>query len=438
MAKSSDAGSHRRHSRGERTISSTLSEPSFAEVRASPRSMLSVDELSRRPTRDPDYEVESHALVALAQEMASSPDRILHKLAETALKLCGAHSAGFSLLEEADHKRRFHWRVIVGAWEHNLNGGTPRDFGPCGTVLDRNAPLICTRPEQDFPYWSEVKPVLEEGLLIPFYVNGEAIGTIWVIAHDGSRQFDREDLRLMTNLGAFTSAVYQTWLSVNAAQDARRAALNVMEDALQSRQAMEALTEQLRESEGRQRLLVNELNHRVKNMLATVQSIAAQTFRAGKLDSSVRENFEARLVALANAHSILAEESWEGAEIHDVLAQILEPHANPWRLRMQGPPVRLSPKAALAISMAMHELATNAAKYGALSNATGRIDLTWTFDAPNHGTLNLRWAETGGPVVSAPTRKGFGSRLIERNLDGVVKIDYRPEGVVCIIVISHE
>jgi PAS domain S-box-containing protein len=180
--------------------------------------MLSVDELDRRPARDPDYEAESRALVALAQAMAVSPARILYKLAETALELCSAHSAGLSLLEDTDQKRNFHWRVIVGAWAHNLNGGTPRDFGPCGTVLDQNAPLICTRPERDFPYWSEVKPVLDEGLLIPFYVNGEAIGTIWVIAHDGSRRFDREDLRLMMNLGAFTGAAYQTWMSVNAAQ----------------------------------------------------------------------------------------------------------------------------------------------------------------------------------------------------------------------------
>ena len=201
-------------------MASSVKEASFAQkVRVPPRqSMFSVEVLNRRPTRAPDYKAESLALVALAQEMAASPDRILNRLVETALELCGAHSAGLSLLEEADQKRNFHWRVIVGAWEHNLNGGTPRDFGPCGTVLDQNAPLICTRPEQDFPYWTEVKPVLEEGLLIPFYVNGEAIGTIWVIAHDRSRQFDREDLRIMTNLGAFTGAAYQTWLSVNAAQ----------------------------------------------------------------------------------------------------------------------------------------------------------------------------------------------------------------------------
>lgn len=201
-------------------MSTVATEPSFSRkvIGLSPKSMLSVDELNRRPTRDPDYRAESRALVALAHEMAVSPEKILHKLAETALELCGAHSAGLSLLEEADQKRRFHWRVIVGVWAHNLNGGTPRDFGPCGTVLDQNVPLICTRPEQDFPYWSEVKPALDEGLLIPFYVNGEAIGTIWVISHDESRRFDREDLRLMMSLGAFTGAAYQTWLSANSAR----------------------------------------------------------------------------------------------------------------------------------------------------------------------------------------------------------------------------
>ena len=194
----------------------------------------------------------------------------------------------------------------------------------------------------------------------------------------------------------------------------------------------------LRDAEERQKLLINELNHRVKNVLATVQSIAAQTFRAAKLDSNVRENFEARLVALSNAHSILTQESWEGAEIHDILARTLEPHADPERLRMQGPPIRLSPKAALAISMGMHELATNAVKYGALSNGSGRIAVTWTINGSNPATLNLRWAEMGGPAVRIPARKGFGSRLIERNLshdlDGQAKIDYRPEGVVCTII----
>ena len=178
--------------------------------------MLSMDEVRRRPSRPPDYEAESSALIALAQSMAESPENILQKLADTTLTLCRAHSAGLSLLEDGDQKSNFHWRAIAGQWAPHLNGGTPRNFGPCGTVLDQNVAMVCSHPELDFPYWAPIKPVLEEGLLIPFYIKGEAVGTIWVVAHDLSRRFDAEDLRLVTNLGAFAAAAYQTFLSLNA------------------------------------------------------------------------------------------------------------------------------------------------------------------------------------------------------------------------------
>ena len=147
-------------------------------------SAISIDELSRRPSRPPDHAAENRALVALAQKMAASPHGILQMLADTALTLCRAHSAGLSLLEDRDQKRNFHWRAIAGRWSPHLGGGTPRDFGPCGTVLDRNEALLFSHPERDFPYFGEVSPLLEEGLLMPFYVDGEAIGTIWVVAHD--------------------------------------------------------------------------------------------------------------------------------------------------------------------------------------------------------------------------------------------------------------
>ena len=149
--------------------------------------------------------------------MAISPDGILQKLAETALVLCRAPLRGVSLLED-DDQRQSPWRAIAGQWAPHLNGGTPRNFGPCGTVLDRNVALMCSHPERDFPYFGEVKPLLEEALLIPFYIKGEAVGTIWVVAHDTSRRFDLEDLRVMTNLGEFAAAAYQTVLSVNATQ----------------------------------------------------------------------------------------------------------------------------------------------------------------------------------------------------------------------------
>jgi PAS domain S-box-containing protein len=197
------------------------------------------------------------------------------------------------------------------------------------------------------------------------------------------------------------------------------------------------ITERKR-AEEQQLLLINELNHRVKNTLATVQAIAAQTMRGAKIDPSVQESLEARLIALSNAHSILTQENWEGAELRRVIAQALEPHASPERLRLEGPRVRLVPRSAVAVAMGMHELATNAAKYGALSNGTGQVAVTWTVDASVPALLRLEWKESGGPRVTAPRRRGFGSRLIEKNLahdlDGRAKIHFHSEGVACTIV----
>ncbi|MBB3319598.1 PAS domain S-box-containing protein [Rhizobium sp. BK181] len=182
------------------------------------RSMLLAEELRRRPSRPADYGAENQALIALAQELARSPEGILQKLVDSALGLCRAHSAGLSLLEEGDGKSNFHWRAIAGQWASHVNGGTPRNFGPCGTVLDQGVAMICSHPEVDFPYWEPIRPVLEEALLIPFFIKDEAVGTIWIVAHDTSRRFDAEDLRVMTNLGVFAATAYQTLLTLNAAQ----------------------------------------------------------------------------------------------------------------------------------------------------------------------------------------------------------------------------
>jgi hypothetical protein len=122
------------------------------------RSMTSAEVLRQRPPRPPDYAAENLALIGLAQSMATAPGDILQRLADTALNICRAHSAGLSLLEDADQRRNFHWRAIAGEFAHHLNGGTPRDFGPCGAVLDRNAAQLCSHPEIDFPYFSEAKP----------------------------------------------------------------------------------------------------------------------------------------------------------------------------------------------------------------------------------------------------------------------------------------
>jgi two-component system CheB/CheR fusion protein len=197
------------------------------------------------------------------------------------------------------------------------------------------------------------------------------------------------------------------------------------------------ITERKRAEEHRQ-LLLNELNHRVKNTLAMVQSIAAQSFRRGKADTVGRETFEARLLALSRAHDVLTNESWEGANLDEIVAQAIAPYSggHPSHFQVQGPQVRLSAKMALSIGMALHELATNAAKYGALSNDKGSVSIVWQTQSGGR-ELKLEWAETGGPAVTAPRHKGFGSRLIERGLaqelGGETKIEYRPEGVWCCI-----
>ena len=184
------------------------------------------------------------------------------------------------------------------------------------------------------------------------------------------------------------------------------------------------------------RLLVNELNHRVKNSLATIQAIAAQSFNGHRSLDQAQEAFSSRIVALAEAHDLLTRENWEGAELHDVTARVASLHGGAARFELSGPAIRLSPKTALSLSMAMHELATNAMKYGALSTPEGRIRIAWDLvPDPGAARLDLTWTERGGPPVKPPTDRGFGSRLIERGLaaelSGSAAIGFQPEGVVC-------
>jgi PAS domain S-box-containing protein len=489
------------------------------------RSMLSTAELSRRPSRPPDHAAESQALIELARVMAVSPDAILQKFAETALTLCRAHSAGLSLLEEGDQRRNFHWRAIAGQWAPHLNGGTPRDFGPCGTVLDRNTALVCSHPELDFPYWAPIKPVLEEGLLIPFYIKGEALGTIWVVSHDDSRRFDAEDLRLMTNLGTFAAAAYQTLLSLNATQQIA-SIVESSDDAIVSkdldgvikswnsgaerlfgytaqdvigkpitilippgrpneefeilerirrgervdhyetvRQRKDGglinvsltispvknaqgkiigaskiardITERKR-SEAQITMLAREAEHRAKNILATVQA----TVHLSQSDTpeGLKHAIEGRIQALANVHRLFVESRWAGAEIQTLVKEELAAYSQDKETRVQidGPKLLLEPNAAQAIAVILHELATNAAKYGALSTPNGKVQIEWKRTSPSQ--LLLRWSESGGPAVVKPAKSGFGTVAIERmfrgQLGGDIRFDWRSEGIVCEISLA--
>jgi PAS domain S-box-containing protein len=508
-------------------------------------SVLSTAELNRRPSRSPDYAAENRALVALAQEMATSPDGILQMLAETALALCHAHSAGISLLEEG--RTRFRWRAIVGQWATHLGGGTPRNFGPCGTVLDRNAPLLFSHPERHFQYLAPITPTIDEGLLIPFHVDGEAIGTIWVIAHDESCRFDLEDLRLMTNLGKFAAAAYQTVSSLNnkakAHQELQKTASALRDSEERFRRALEIetvgviyftvggqitdandaflrncgfsrqdvaaglvrwdeltppewaphseravaefiatgkttpyekeyfrkdgsrwwalfaatrisehegvefvldITERKR-AERAKEVLIAELHHRTRNILAVVQSISAQTRAASNCLEDYAVEFNERLKALSRVQGLLGRGDDIAVTISELVQMELDAMgatADGNRIVIDGPRIALPRSSVQTLSLAMHELATNALKYGALTGPEGRLAVTWQLNS-NDGRdprLVLEWRESGVVIqrtTAASERRGYGRRLIEKalpyQLDATTRFELFDDGVCCSI-----
>ena len=193
--------------------------PETSVPQASLESILCTEELHRRPSRPPDCEKQNHALGKLMSALADSPATIFQTLAETILEITQCDSAGLSLLTKDGktpdvHGERFYWPAIAGMWNPHVGGGTPRNFGPCGDVLDQNRTLLFTHFERRYPYLQPVTPTAEECLLVPFYVGGEAVGTIWAIAHNDRRKFDAEDDRIMASLGKFASSAYQALANI--------------------------------------------------------------------------------------------------------------------------------------------------------------------------------------------------------------------------------
>jgi len=197
-----------------------------------------------------------------------------------------------------------------------------------------------------------------------------------------------------------------------------------------------------KDAQTKSQMLIDELNHRVKNTLSTVQSIVWNALRTSTDADVIREAIESRLHALSRSHDLLTRENWESAGLCDILTDALEPfvvkRGGAERIVLTGKNIRFAPKQALALSIAFNELATNAVKYGAFSNATGSIIVEWKVKEKSGGKrMILTWREKGGPPVAPPSQQGFGSRVIERGLglelEGDVHLDYPPDGLVCTI-----
>ena len=189
-------------------------------------------------------------------------------------------------------------------------------------------------------------------------------------------------------------------------------------------------------AESHRQLLVNELNHRVKNTLATIQSITKQSLRNAGVDTAVRDALEGRLMAIAATHNVLTDQNWSAASLRQIVDGSVIPYrSNPGQLTVTGPDLKVSPKTAVVMALAFHELAINALKYGALSTPTGHVNVAWTIKPEDR--LHIEWRESGGPPVRPPERRGFGARIIEAalpgELAGTVSVNYRAEGLRCAI-----
>ena len=238
----------------ESTLLSSAASPAPLE------SILFTEELNRRPARAPDYATENRALLALTQALSEFPRDILQTLAEKILEVMHVGSAGVSLLSEDEQS--FFWPAIAGQWRQHIGGGTPRNFGPCGDVLDCNAPLLFKGVEQRYRYFEAVTPPIEVCLVVPFFMGGKAVGTVWAIAHDELRKFDAEDLRQLESLGRFASAGYQAQRMAVLAQGF---ASEKLADAVQYGHTLEKLNTTLRASEQALRRSEADLRDFVEN-----------------------------------------------------------------------------------------------------------------------------------------------------------------------------
>jgi two-component sensor histidine kinase len=339
----------------------------------------------------------------------------------------------FDVLDPDGSLRRIAWAHIDPNWPHLRELGRfapPANANqhPIVRVIRTGEPILSREIDSRWMEgiaWGEEhlammqKLAAHSAMFVPLTAHGSTVGAgIFAFSQSTERRHGRADLELAVELG-------------------RRVGLAVLH--ARQYEALKASETRLRELADHQRLLINELNHRVKNTLATVQAMAAQTLRSHDTPERAGEAFTRRLMALAGAHDVLTRQNWEGANLADIVASVIEAYrpGRDDRIAVAGGPLRLNPRTALAVAMILHELATNATKYGALSNEAGRVSISWKANGETHPAFQLHWQERGGPIVVPPTRQGFGTRLIERGFGaeaaGQIEIAYEPEGVVCVL-----
>jgi two-component sensor histidine kinase len=281
---------------------------------------------------------------------------------------------------------------------------TPRNFSPCGVCLDENGPVLMENPEKVYDWIREANISVPEVLLVPLAIKGgDAIGTLWIVA-GVTHHFNGEHARLMTELAAFVGV-----------------ALRMVQTEKQLTVALE-----------KQETLTKEMSHRVKNLFSITDAMIRMTSRTSSTKEEMTERLSGRVHALANANALVrrsfGDTGGAGVGLSELIGKVLLPYDHA-HSEVSGPQVSLGDQATNNLALVFHELATNAAKYGALSRATGSVSVRWEVDGDN---LSVNWNEIGGPKISAPAEKGFGSTLVETTIvrnGGTIESDWQPEGL---------
>jgi two-component sensor histidine kinase len=354
------------------------------------------DELYRRAPKATDYQLEKTALQDLARQMIDHPSEVLSRLVDLAIGLCGGISGGISLWEKYPPPGVFRWHHLRGNLEQFSGGVTPREFSPCGITLDLNKALLAKRPERVYTWLGDANISLAELLLVPLFVGGtEPLGTLWIVS-EKEGHFDSGHARVMTELAAFAG------IAVHVVQGEERLKASLFE----------------------QETLAREMSHRLKNMFSMALGLIRATEKASSTPAEMSRSLSGRMEALATASALVRRNFddraiRDGADLGEVVRKILRPHEDPRdgsRFAIEGSPIRLGEHAVNGIALILHELATNAAKYGALKSDDGSVAIIWR---KAEDCLVLDWTERGGPIITAaPEKMGFGTTLTQRTVVG--------------------
>jgi two-component sensor histidine kinase len=379
------------------------SSPASAEV-------FITEQLASRTAPIPDYLREKIAIQDLAAAMSDRPAEILPRLVKLAMEICSASSAGISVLEP--ESQQFRWTALCGVLSRFDGETTPRNHSPCGICLDQLGPILMAYPERAYDWIRDANITVPEVLLVPLAREGEEpIGTLWIVAEEG-HHFDAGHARVMTELASFAGLALKM---INAE--------NQLKAALQQ-----------------QETLTGEMSHRVKNLFALINGMVRMTSRSADDPKAMADALSGRLHALATAHGLIrksfVEDATETTNLQELVEAILRPH-NGTHI-VEGPEVSLGNHAANDLALVFHELATNAAKYGALRE-TGTVTVNW---GTEDGIIHIDWAEHGGPEVMPPTQKGFGTTLSEKTLSGrlggAIEYHWKPHGLSVAMTVPVE